>query len=59
MLTKDKVLKGRYRIIDSLGQDETSAVYEAYDSIRKATVALKEILIDSEKVPSINEREEP
>jgi len=57
MLTKDKVLKGRYRIIDSLGQDETSAVYEAYDSIRKATVALKEILIDSEKVPSINERE--
>lgn len=57
MLTKDKVLKGRYRIIDSLGQDETGAVYEAYDSIRKTTVALKEILIDSEKVPSINERE--
>lgn len=57
MLTKDKVLKGRYRIIDSLGHDESGAVYEAYDSIRKTTVALKEILIDSEKVPSINERE--
>lgn len=57
MLTKDKVLKGRYRIIDQLGQGETSAVYEAYDSIRKANVAVKEILIDSEKVPAINERE--
>jgi len=57
MLTKDKVLKGRYRIIKQLGQDETSAVYEAYDSIRKANVALKEILIDSEKVPAIDERE--
>jgi len=57
MLTKDKVLKGRYRIIDSLGQSETGAVYEAYDSIRKANVALKEILIDSEKVPAINQRE--
>jgi len=57
MLTKDKVLKGRYRIIKQLGQGETGAVYEAYDSIRKANVALKEILIDSEKVPAINERE--
>ena len=57
MLTKDKVLKGRYRIIDQLGRGETGAVYEAYDSIRKANVALKEILIDSEKVPAITERE--
>ncbi len=57
MLTKDKVLKGRYRIIDQLGQVEGSQVYEAYDSIRKANVALKEILIDSEKVPAIGERE--
>ena len=57
MLTKDKVLKGRYRIIDQLGRKETGAVYEAYDSIRKANVALKEILIDSEKIPAINERE--
>lgn len=54
MLTKDKVLKGRYRVIDPLG---TGAVYEAFDSIRKANVALKEILIDSEKVPAITERE--
>jgi serine/threonine protein kinase len=57
MLTKDKVLKGRYRIVDSLGESETGTVYEAYDSIRKANVALKEILIDSEKVPAISERE--
>lgn len=57
MLTKDKVLKGRYRIINQLGHGETSQVYEAYDSIRKANVALKEILIDSEKVPAITERE--
>lgn len=57
MLTKDKVLKGRYRIVNSLGASATGAVYEAYDSIRKANVALKAILIDSEKVPAINERE--
>ncbi len=57
MLTKDKVLKGRYRIINQLGRHEKGAVYEAYDSIRKANVALKEILIDSEKVPAISERE--
>lgn len=54
MLTKDKVLKGRYRIIDRFG---TSAAYEAFDSIRKANVVLKEILIDSEKIPAISERE--
>lgn len=57
MLAKDKVLKGRYRIVERLGQSETSAVYEAYDSVRKTNVALKEILIDSEKVPAINQRE--
>jgi serine/threonine-protein kinase len=57
MLAKDKVLKGRYRIIDQLGQDETGAVYEAYDSVRKTHVAIKEIFIDSEKVPAINKRE--
>ncbi len=57
MLIKDKVLKGRYRVIRQLGQEKSGAVYEAYDSIRKANVALKEILVDSEKVPAITERE--
>ncbi len=57
MLAKDKVLKGRYRIIDQLGSGETGSVYETYDSVRQTTVSLKEILIDSEKVPTINERE--
>lgn len=57
MLIKDKVLKGRYRVVKQLGSGKPSAVYEAYDSIRKANVALKEILIDSAKVPAIGERE--
>ena len=57
MLTVNKVLRGRYRIIQPLGQGATGAVYEAYDSERETNVALKEILIDLEKVSNITQRE--
>lgn len=57
MLANNKVLRGRYRIIQPLGQGAASAVYEAYDSERETNVALKEILIDLEKVSNISLRE--
>jgi serine/threonine protein kinase len=57
MLSVNKVLRGRYRIIQPLGQGATGAVYEAYDSERETNVALKEILIDLEKVSNIAQRE--
>lgn len=56
MLTNNKVLRGRYRIIQPLGLTAGS-VYEAYDSERETNVALKEILIDLEKVANISQRE--
>ena len=57
MLANNKVLRGRYRIIQPLGQGAAGAVYEAYDSERETNVALKEILIDLEKVSNISLRE--
>lgn len=57
MLANNKVLRGRYRIIQPLGQDAATAVYEAFDSERETSVALKEILIDLEKVSDVSLRE--
>lgn len=57
MLATNKVLRGRYRVIQPLGQGAMSAVYEVYDGERETNVALKEILIDLEKISSISHRE--
>ncbi len=57
MLAANKVLRGRYRIIRHLGQNEAGAVYKAFDSVRETNVALKEIFIDLDKVPTATERE--
>ncbi len=54
MLANNKVLRGRYRIIQPFGQ---SAVYEAYDSERETNVALKEFVVDLEKASNISLRE--
>jgi serine/threonine protein kinase len=43
MLTTDQVLgKGRYRIISNFSQDESSSLYEAYDTVSNAKVVLRE-----------------
>lgn len=57
MPTINKILRGRYRVIQQLGDSETGTVFMAQDSVREANVALKEILIDLEKAPTINQRE--
>lgn len=57
MLAANKVLRGRYRIIRQLGQGEAGSVYKAFDSARETNVALKEIIIDLDKVPGATERE--
>ncbi len=57
MLAANKVLRGRYRIIRQLGPNETGAVYKAFDSVRETNVALKEIIIDLDTVPTATERE--
>ncbi len=57
MLATNKVLRGRYRIIRQLGHSEAGAVYKAFDSVRETNVALKEIFIDLDKVPTTTERE--
>lgn len=53
----NKTLRGRYRIIQQLGDNDAGTIYTAHDNVREANVALKEILIDVEKYPSINQRE--
>jgi serine/threonine protein kinase len=45
MLTTDQVLgKGRYRIISNFKQDGTGSLYEAYDTVNKSTVVLRETI---------------
>jgi serine/threonine protein kinase len=49
MLSTDKILQGRYRIVSQIGQGGMSTVYEAQDKKRfDASVVVKEILIDSD-----------
>ncbi len=57
MQPTNKVIRGRYRIVRQLGQSETSTVYKAFDTNRETNVALKEIHIDLDAVPSATERE--
>lgn len=57
MLATNKVLRGRYRIIRQLGQNEAGAVYKAFDGVRETNIALKEIIVDLDKVPTATERE--
>ena len=43
MLAANQILhKGRYRIINSFGQDETGGMYEAYDTVSDTNVVLRE-----------------
>ncbi len=53
MLAINKILRGRYRIIHQLGNDEAGTVYKAHDNVRDTNVALKEISVDWDNVSTV------
>jgi len=57
MLAINKILRGRYRVIQQLGRDEAGTVYKAHDNVRDTNVALKEISVDWDKVSTVTEKE--
>ncbi len=57
MLEPGTLLQGRYEIVRHIGKGGMGAVYEAVDQRLKSTVALKQTLIDDEKLNRAFERE--
>ena len=57
MLAPNSIINGRYQIVRQVGQGGIGAVYEAIDQRLRATVALKQMLVNVEQYGRAFERE--
>ena len=58
MLANDQVLnKGRYRIVNTFGQNDSGGMYEAYDTVSNTNVVLKETIGSLGKVTTSSQME--
>jgi serine/threonine protein kinase len=56
LTTNDALQQGRYRIIQRLGHDEKTPVYEAFDNVLETNVTLKEIPVQLQKIATASQR---